>query len=134
MWLGSKRFCDKKTFNVEWPKKPIKALGVYFSYNEKECENMNFDSKLQQLTSILNIWKTRNLTLVGKILLIKTFALSQFIHLASVIPIPNKVTQQIEKIIYNFIWKGGKGFIKRNTIIGNIDEGGLKMIDVKIHV
>jgi len=130
MWLGSKRFSNEKPFDVEWPKKPIKALGVYFSYNEAEAEGMNYEPKLQKLKSILNVWKMRNLTLAGKILLIKTYALSQFIYLASVLPVSINIIQQIDKIISNFLWKGGKGFVKRNTIIGNIEEGGLKMVNI----
>jgi hypothetical protein len=47
MWLGSKRFSNEKPFNVDWPKKPIKALGIYFSYNGIDAENFNFDPRLQ---------------------------------------------------------------------------------------
>ena len=39
---------------------------------------------------------------------------------ASVIFVPDKIIQQVENMIYNFLWNGGKGFIKRNTIIGNV--------------
>lgn len=63
--------------------------------------------------------------------MIKTFALSKFIYLASVIHIPDYIIQQIDKVIFNFLWNGGNGFIKKCTIIGDIDKGGLKMVDVK---
>ncbi len=131
LWLGSKRFCRDKPFNILWPDEPVKALGVYFSYNEDAAMEKNFDSKIKKLRSILNIWKMRQLTLAGKILLIKTFGLSQFIYLASVISIPNGIIQKIDTILYDFLWKGGKGFIKRNTLIGNFEDGGAKMVDVK---
>ena len=130
LWLGSKRFCRDKPFNVLWPDDPIKALGVNFSYNVKLAEENNFVPKPNNLRTILNLWKTRHLTLAGKILLIKTFGLSQFIFLASVISVPNYIIQKVEKMLYDFLWNGGKGFIKRKTIIGNIEQGGLKMIDV----
>ena len=96
----------------------------------KLAEEKNFTPKLNNLKTILNLWKLRHLTLAGKILLIKTFGLSQSIYLASVIPVPNEVVQKVEKMLYDFLWNGGRGFIKRKTIIGNIDQGGLKMIDI----
>ena len=27
-----------------------------------------------------------------------------------------------------FLWKGGRGFIKRNTLIGNVEDGGIKIM------
>ncbi len=131
MWIGSQRNSNDKPLDVEWPREPIKALGVYFSYDEAAAENMNFAPKIKQVKTLLNIWKSRCLTLAGKILLIKTFALSRFIYLASVIHFPDTIIYEIDKIIYNFLWNGGRGFIKKSTIIGDIDEGGLKMVDVK---
>lgn len=131
LWLGSRRYSNERLFDVDWPKEPVKALGVYFSYDINAAEEMNFTPKLKQIQTILNIWKSRKLTLSGKILLIKTFALSKFVYLASVTHIPETVVLQIEKIIFDFLWNGGKGFIKRSSIIGDISDGGLKMVDVK---
>jgi hypothetical protein len=131
LWIGSNRNNIEKPLNVDWPKEPIKALGVYFSYDNNAVDNMNFTTKLKQIKFILNIWKCRRLTLSGKILLIKTFALSKFIYLSSVIHIPDHIVQQIDKIIHDFLWNGGKGFVKRRALIGDYDEGGLKMVDVK---
>lgn len=131
MWIGSQRLSLETPFNINWPKEPIKALGVYFSYDDVAAEKNNFEPKIKQLKSILNIWKSRRLTLLGKILLVKTFALSQLIFLASVTSVPGYVIHEVEKIIYDFIWNGGKGMIKRSTLINNIEDGGLKMVDIK---
>ena len=35
MWLASLRNDKAKPFDVKWPDEPIKALGVYFTYNQK---------------------------------------------------------------------------------------------------
>ena len=131
LWLGSDCHCNLKPFNVEWPKTPVKALGVYFSYDVIAAEKVNFESRLKHLKTIMKNWRGRYLTLSGKILLIKTFALSQFVYLASCIHVPCNVVKQIESIVYDFLWNGVKGMVKRSTIIGDVDEGGLKMVDVK---
>ena len=73
----------------------------------------------------------KNLTLAGKIIIIKTFALSKFTYLASDIHIPDNIIQQIDKIIFSFLWNKGNGIVKKSSIIGDIDEGGLRMVNVK---
>ena len=45
-------------------------------------------------------------SIAGKILLINTFGLSQFVYLSSVITIPNEVILEIEKILYIMISYG----------------------------
>ena len=75
---------------MEWPKTPVKALGVYFSYDVIAAEKVNFEPRL----TILNNWRGRYLTLSGKIILIKTFALSQFVYLAPCIHVPCNVVKQ----------------------------------------
>ena len=53
LWLGSKRYCTDKPLNMEWPTKPIKALGVYFSYNDVEAEDIILFLKLSRLRLFL---------------------------------------------------------------------------------
>ena len=42
MWIGSKRHYKEKPFGVKWPDEPIKALGVYFTYDQKLRKEKNF--------------------------------------------------------------------------------------------
>ena len=46
---------------------------------------------------LLNVWIKRNLTLIGKIQILKTFALSKLIFCASVLPVPEYVMEELEK-------------------------------------
>ena len=48
----------------------------------------------------LSIWKQRNLTIYGKILIIKAFALSQLLYVAAVCHITKKIMTEEERIIY----------------------------------
>ena len=48
------------------------------------------------------------------------------------LPVPDHYIQEISKLIFNFIWAGKPPKIKRNTIIGEKKDGGLKMCDFKI--
>ena len=42
MWIGSKRHYKEKPFGVKWPDEPIKALGVYFTYDQKLLKEKKF--------------------------------------------------------------------------------------------
>ena len=42
----------------------------------------------------------------GKIQIIKTFALSQFVLPASLVSVPLDIIKRIERILYKFLWGG----------------------------
>ena len=93
---------------------------------------MNFSEKILNLEKTLNTWQRRNLTLYGKINIIKTLGISKLIYSALVLPVPDHYIQEINRLIFNFIWQGKPPKIKRNTIIGEKKDDGLKMCDFKI--
>jgi hypothetical protein len=65
-----------------------------------------------------------------KITVIKTFALPKLIRLPTSLPnLPQAKINDLNSLFYNFIWNGKSDKIKRSTLIGDIYQGGLKMID-----
>ena len=54
-----------------------KILGTHFYYNEKLNEEKNFYKTATDIQQVLNIWKKRNLTLEGKIVIFETIAISK---------------------------------------------------------
>ena len=132
MWLGEWKDRTDEPFGFKWPKEPVSALGVFFSYNQESANRLNFGKKILNLQKTLNTWQRRNLTLYGKINIVKTLGISKLIYSASVLPVPDHYIQEINKLIFNFIWAGKPPKIKRNTIIGKKKDGGLKMCDFKI--
>ena len=89
----------------------------------------NWLSKLEKLEKLLGVWKRRNLTIFGKCTIINTLAISKILHNASILQNPdNEYFKNVSKIIYNFIWKK-RDRIKRNTLIGKIEYGGIGIID-----
>ena len=75
------------------------------------------------------MWKWRNLSLLGKIQIVKTFAIPKFMFRASVIPTPKELVKEANSIFYNYIWNG-KDKVKRCALISDIEKGGLKMLDI----
>ena len=83
MWLGASRKNTAKPLGIAWPVNFILALGIYFSYNDKIVYNKNFEQKLIKMKSLLNLWYPRNLTLYGRITILKSLAPNSFItHLS----------------------------------------------------
>ena len=52
----------------------IKVLGAYFSYNQKIKDDKNFYN-ISNIQGVLNLWRMINLTLEGRIVIFKTFAI-----------------------------------------------------------
>ena len=53
-----------------------------------------------------------NLTLIGKIVVLKTFIISLFQYVLSAIHIPEKNIKEINDIMFSFLWNGKKAKIK----------------------
>ena len=107
IWLGKWKNREDTPFNFKWPKDSVFVLGVHFSNCKRTCDKLNFYDKLDALEKTLNNWKRRKLTLPRKINIVKS--------LASVLPVPEKYCDQVNKITFTFIWDNKIAKIKRNT-------------------
>ena len=112
----------------------IKILGTHFSYNEKLKEKRNFCLVIANIQRVLKLWKLRNLTLEGKILMFKTLALSKIISQAFVIPIPIYVVTELETIQKSFLWDNSTSKIKHATLCSDYKDGGLKNVDIQKNI
>ena len=112
MFIGKLKNCTEKIGNINWPLKPIKALGIYFGTNKRECNILNWDSKLNDCENLIKNLR-RKLTFFGKIKVIKTLLLSKFVYLAQTAIIPQDYIKKIDSLIYSFLWHGKREKIKR---------------------
>ena len=108
----------------------IKILGTFFDHHKPSRNKANFESIFKSIQRTLNMWKWRGLTLLGKIQIVKTFIIPKFLSKAALISVSNDLIKEINKLIYGFIWKGNDK-IKRSALINDIDNGGLKMLDIE---
>ena len=83
-----------KRVEVDLKVNTIKILGIHFSYNNKLYMDKKLLTAISNIQNILNVWRTRNFTLEGKITVFKIFALSKTVHLCLTSIVP---TQIIEK-------------------------------------
>ena len=81
IWLGSDKNRKEKPLGIKWPDKPIKLLGLYIGHNDKDLEISNFRHKLIDLKRLLHSWEERDLSIIGRILVVKSLAVSKFVYL-----------------------------------------------------
>lgn len=49
---------------------------------------------------------------------------------AASISVPSELIKEVNKELYSFIWRG-KDKVKRSALINDIEDGGLKMLDLE---
>ena len=75
------------------------------------------------------------LSLIGKITVIKTFALPKLIYPLTVLENPPlDIINTIKKHLFDFLWDNKPDKISRKTIVQNYEKGGLKMIDIDLFI
>ena len=117
---------------MKWTRSPIKILGVHFSYDDKGNNELNFNQKLKVLQTKLDMWSSRDLTLFGKVMLIKTLAISQLIYSASNLPVPAGIEDSVKTKCFKFLWRNKKEKIKRSGLYQDSNKGGLRMTDISL--
>ncbi len=107
----------------------IRCLGIYIGHDQAECYQRNWEDKIEKIQLVLEKWKDRDLTFFGKTLILKSLAISKFIHVMSILKTPDKIKKEIEKLMFGFIWNSNDR-IKRKTLIGPKSNGGINMLDI----
>ena len=107
------------------------ACNCFISHVYQTSRYKNFEQKLNSMKNILNLWKSRSVTLHGRIIILKSLALSKLVNNTSVLSFPPQFTSSVKSIISQFVWNN-QPKIKHNTMIGPKIKGGLDMPDFKI--
>ena len=108
-------------------------LGVYLTANPDDME-ANFDEKIEEIDSLLRRWSFRNMTVFGRVSLVKSLALSKLTHIVQVIPNPKKEKiNKLQKMINSFIWTGShcsKVVVRGEISEQPMEQGGLAIPNV----
>ena len=98
-YIGSLTNWDYYPHGLSWIKKPLETLGIVLSNSDAQNYSANFELRIKNFRTILNIWKQRNLSLKGKITILNNLALSSLIYVSSQTNTPLKAIQKIDSII-----------------------------------
>ena len=117
VWLGKWANNKSKPLHLKWVSSPTRILGIYFSYDEKGNNEMNFNLKMNKLQAKLDIWRSQDLTLLGKTMIIKALGISSLIYSASNINVPNDIAGNVKRRLFCFQWKNKRDKNKKRGII-----------------
>ena len=118
----------------------IKINGILFFQDQKVREEKNVEKVVAAMSKHLTRWSRRHLTLLGKILILKTFAISQAVFLMQSMSLNEKSLIKINQLMFKFLWN--KNFnarkapdrIKREIVLTPCRLGGFGMADIfKMH-
>ena len=123
------------SYRLEWGTTTFNLLGILFSVNLDDIPVLNFPPLLDKTKKIINTWKRRSLTPLGKITIIKTFILSNFNYLFSAIPSPGDLyTKNLNTLLFNYRWDNKPDKVKRSCVTQDYRNFGLRMVDLKCHI
>ena len=116
---------------LDWDCK-FRLLGIDFD-NNLDLMTLNFEKKIQDIKHLLNTWIYRSLSVYGKIVVIKTLALSKLSHLALVLPnLSLSNIKSLESLFAKFLWGNKPAKVKLVHAKVPEQKGGLGFPDVKM--
>ena len=89
--------------NLQISDDPVYELGVHFTYNIELSHKTNLFEKLVSLKKTLSVWSRRDLSIYGIL-----------VFISSVMETPKNFATEVNKIVFNFIWKQKPAKIKDN--------------------
>jgi hypothetical protein len=115
----------------------IKILGIYFESDKmaREIEE-NWSHRMDHMKHLIKEWSKRDLSIQGKVVVIKTFLISQFVYVMQSVGLPIPILRNINTHLYKFIWQkknsNRKAFekVKRKIMEAGYEEGGLSMTNM----
>ena len=109
-----------------------KTLGLTFAMSEVDYGvHLNYQEKIKDIEKLLRNWVFRNLTLMGKIIVVKSLAIPKLVNLFPMLPNPtDNQLKTMMSLIYKFIWNNKPDKISRKTLVADFKEGGLRMCDI----
>uniref|UniRef100_A0A803J2T7 Reverse transcriptase domain-containing protein n=1 Tax=Xenopus tropicalis TaxID=8364 RepID=A0A803J2T7_XENTR len=100
----------------------IKILGVIFNAENKG--DLNWDIVLTRLEKKTCMWNLRDLTMEGKVLIIKMVLLPIMLHIALVFPPSSLYIKRLTRVCFKFLWGSKMEKLKRDRMYKSKQCGG----------
>ena len=122
--------CNKP--DIVWVEEEVLAPGVWFVTDKLAMLLSNYEERITKIQNLIGLWQFRRLTLIGKIILIKSLLASQLIYILTALPTVFAALQTDKKLFYEFLWDGKGDKIKRDFMTKKYKRGDLRMIDINL--
>ena len=128
MWLGRWRANGASPFGFKWVNK-LKILGVYFSNGLVNVDEDNWRCKLDKLKRTLGLWSKRDLSVLGRSIILNVLGASRFWHVAKALLPLIWVSLEYKRAVWPFIWKSKSETVSRKRWVAPTARGGLNIVD-----
>ena len=109
--IGSIKDSNAKLYTTKplaWNSVGINVLGVFVTHKE-DLLQVNYDPVLVKVKAVISAWYNRNISLIGKVVVVNSLIGSLFVHKMMVLPnLPSDMITSIESEITKYLWKGKK--------------------------
>ena len=68
------------------------------------------------------MWGQRDLSVIGKITIMKTFGFSKLFYTSTMIGMPFNIQKKVNEIVFKFIWNG-LDKVKRSVLCADLNKG-----------
>jgi len=102
MWIGSEAHNRSKPLGLKLSQSSVKCLGVWCNTDVDKAITENFEEKIKKLKKLLGMWHQRNLSMKGKIAVLRSVALPQMLYVTSVLYTPQWVIDEVENLMLKF--------------------------------
>ena len=125
IWVGDPRHKNKinQWKQLNWVCQ-FDLLGITFNVKQDTMIRSNFDKKIVDIDKTLNLYRKFNLSIIGKINVIKSLAIPKLVYLLTVLPTPpREVFDTIEKRFTDFIWDGNRVKVQKKQLEKTLKTG-----------
>ena len=132
--IGATSFPEEVMGGYAFEKDEIELLGITITTDEKKSVEKHFSPRVRAIENILKQWSRRKLSLKGKITVINALVVSLIVYPASVLITPVNVLEEINMLLYSFLWDGKRPKIAAKILENKVQFGGLKMPNIFLKV
>ena len=123
------RFYSRR--KVHWTNEPINVLGIWVSNNTQEMVDLNVEEMLKKAKNLCYSWRYRDLSLIGKAVVLSSLVVSLFVYKLAVLPMLSKRRlTELNEILVSFVYRGKRSSIAWPIISGLKINGGLGVPDI----
>ena len=131
LWLGSNVGRSDAPLGLEWSNDCITVLGLPFG--NMRVNLSLWQSKQSSIRKSLIPWKLCNLSLKGKVIVIKQIMLPKITYAANIYPPCNNVLMELKKILEDFLWSGKRPKVPTQILYRPICFGGLSLTNLVLY-
>ena len=134
--IGSLKDSDAKYVSqlpIKWSDGPIKILGLKVVADTTKMLEINYREIMEKVNCVCKIWAKRQLSLLGKILIVNTLIVPLFVYRLQVLPnLTENMLKEYQRCIVSFLWDEKKAKIAYDVLCKPYQAGGLNLVDLKI--